>query len=172
LGDMGIEFHRAKVGDRHVLAMLKEHGGVLGGETSGHIVCLDKTTTGDGLITALQVLAVMRRTGRSLSDLADGMPQLPQTLLNVRVEQPVDLDGSPEILAAVDAVREALGPRGRVVLRASGTEPVVRVMVEGEDAAAVHAHASRIADSVRAAIGRQANASNPTPPVDSPAVGT
>src|SRR5690606_31271794 len=79
LRELGVEFRRAKVGDRHVLAMLKEHGGVLGGETSGHIVCLDKTTTGDGLITALQVLAVMRRTGKSLSELAGGMPQLPQT---------------------------------------------------------------------------------------------
>src|SRR5690606_21194442 len=156
----------AKVGDRHVLAMLKEHGGVLGGETSGHIVCLDKTTTGDGLITALQVLAVMRRTGRRLSELAGGMPQLPQTLLNVRVERPVDLDGSPEIREAIDDVQQALGSRGRVVLRASGTEPVVRVMVEGEDATTVQAHASRIADSVRAAMRR------PPGPVDSPAVGT
>src|SRR5690606_39694987 len=76
LAELGVEFRRAKVGDRHVLAMLKEHGGLLGGETSGHIVCLDKTTTGDGLVTALQVLAVMRRTGKSLSELARGMPQL------------------------------------------------------------------------------------------------
>src|SRR5690606_17268100 len=109
--------------------------------------CLDQTTTGDGLVTALQVLAVMRRTGRSLSELARGMPQLPQTLLNVRVEQPVDLDGSPGIRDAVEQVQQALGSRGRVVLRASGTEPLVRVMVEGEDAAAVQAHAARIADS-------------------------
>src|SRR5690606_18672409 len=166
LTELGIEFRRAKVGDRHVLAMLKEHGGLLGGETSGHIVCLDKTTTGDGLITALQVLAVMRRTGKSLSELARGMPRLPQTLLNVRIERPIDLDGNPQIRAAVEAVQQALGPRGRVVLRASGTEPLVRVMVEGEEAAAVQAHASRIADSVRAAIREQST------PVDSPAVGT
>ena len=166
LTELGIEFRRAKVGDRHVLAMLKEHGGLLGGETSGHIVCLDKTTTGDGLITALQVLAVMRRTGKSLSELARGMPWLPQTLLNVRIERPIDLDGNPQIRAAVEAVQQALGPRGRVVLRASGTEPLVRVMVEGEEAAAVQAHASRIADSVRAAIREQST------PVDSPAVGT
>src|SRR5690606_18164958 len=154
LGDLGIEFRRAKVGDRHVLAMLKEHGGILGGETSGHIVCLDKTTTGDGLITALQVLAVMRRTGKSLSELTRGMPQLPQALLNVQVERSVDLDGTPEIRDAVESVRQALGARGRVVLRASGTEPVVRVMVEGEDAAVVQAHAARIADTVRAAMSR------------------
>ena len=155
LGDLGIEFRRAKVGDRYVLAMLKEYGGILGGETSGHIVCLDKTTTGDGLITALQVLAVMRRTGKPLSELTRGMPQLPQALLNVRVEGNVDLDGTPEIRDAVESVREALGTRGRVVLRASGTEPVVRVMVEGEDAAVVQTYAARIADTVRKAMGRQ-----------------
>src|SRR5690606_22591290 len=166
LAELGVEFRRAKVGDRHVLAMLKEHGGLLGGETSGHIVCLDKTTTGDGLVTALQVLAVMRRTGRSWSERAPGMSRLPQTLLNVRVDGPLDLEGTPEIRAAVEAVQKALGPRGRVVLRASGTEPLVRVMVEGEDAGAVHAHASRIAESVRAAIRQQ------SAPVDSPAVGT
>src|SRR5690606_42083446 len=134
--------------------------------TSGHIVCLDKTTIGDGLVTALQVLAVMRRTGKSLSELARGMSRLPQTLLNVRVDGPLDLEGTPEIRAAVEAVQKALGPRGRVVLRASGTESLVRVMVEGEDAGAVHAHASRIAESVRAAIRQQAA------PVDSPAGGT
>ncbi len=162
LRELGVDFRRAKVGDRHVLAMLKEHGGMLGGEASGHIVCLDKTTTGDGLITALQVLAVMRRTGKRLSELAGGMPQLPQTLLNIRVEGPLDLEGTPEIQTAVEGVTRALGPRGRVVLRASGTEPVVRVMVEGEDAAAVQAHALSIADSVRAASAT----------VDSPTVDT
>src|SRR5690606_33144686 len=103
LTELGIEVRRAKVGDRHVLGMLTEHGGLLGGETSGHIVCLDKTTTGDGLITALQVLAVMRRTGKILSELARGMPRLPQTLLNVRIEGPLDLEGTPEIRAAVEA---------------------------------------------------------------------
>jgi phosphoglucosamine mutase len=153
LGELGIEFRRAKVGDRHVLAMLKEHGGVVGGETSGHVICLDKTTTGDGLIIALQVLAVMRRTGRSLSDLAAGMPRLPQMLLNVSVEQPIDVDGTPAIRAAVEEVQQILGQRGRVVLRASGTEPVVRVMVEGEDRETVDALATRLADSVRTAIG-------------------
>src|SRR5690606_40033993 len=84
LAELGVEFRRAKVGDRHVLAMLKEHGGLLGGETSGHIVCLDKTTTGDGLVTALQVLAVRRRAGKRLSDAPRGRSRLPQTLLNVR----------------------------------------------------------------------------------------
>jgi len=153
LAELGVDFLRAKVGDRHVLAMLKQHGGVIGGETSGHLICFDKTTTGDGLITALQVLAVMRQSGRSLSDLARAMPQLPQTLLNVRVREPVDPNGTPAIRAAVQEVELELGQRGRVVLRASGTEPVIRVMVEGEDREAVNALASRLADSVRAAFG-------------------
>lgn len=153
LRDLGVEFLRAKVGDRHVLAMLKEHGGVLGGETSGHVICFDKTTTGDGLVTALQVLAVMRRTGRSLSELARGMPQMPQTLLNVRVRAPVDPHETPSIRAAVEEIESQLGQRGRVVLRASGTEPVIRVMVEGEDRDTVLSLASQLAESVRTAFG-------------------
>jgi phosphoglucosamine mutase len=153
LGELGVEFMRAKVGDRHVLAMLKQHGGVLGGETSGHVICLDKTTTGDGLVTALQVLAVMRRTGRSLSELARVMPQLPQVLLNVRVREPVDPMTSA-IRAAVADAESMLGQRGRVVLRASGTEPVIRVMVEGEDRESVQLLAERLADSVRAEFAR------------------
>ncbi|MBN1240671.1 MAG: phosphoglucosamine mutase [Gammaproteobacteria bacterium] len=150
---LDVDFRRAKVGDRHVLAMLKEHGGVLGGETSGHVICLDKTTTGDGLITALQVLAVMRRTGKSLSELTRGMPQLPQTLLNVRVRAPSDPHASPAVRSAVEEAELELGERGRVVLRASGTEPVIRVMVEGEDGAAVESLATRLAESVRTAFG-------------------
>jgi phosphoglucosamine mutase len=150
---LGIEFLRAKVGDRHVLALLKERGGILGGETSGHVICLDRTTTGDGLITALQVLAVMRRTGRPLSDLAAGMSQFPQVLLNVKVREPVDPNGDPAVRSAVDRVEAELGERGRVVLRASGTEPVIRIMVEGEDRQLVNALAGRLADSVRSSFG-------------------
>ena len=153
LRDLGVEFLRAKVGDRHVLAMLKERGGMLGGETSGHVICLDKTTTGDGLITALQVLAVMQRTGRSLSELAVGMAQFPQVLLNVKVREPVDPTRSAAVRDTVDSVEEELGDRGRVVLRASGTEPVIRVMVEGEDRQQVNALAERLADSVRSTFG-------------------
>ena len=97
LRDMGVEFRRSKVGDRHVLAMLKACGGILGGETSGHVLCLDRTTTGDGLVTALQVLAVMQRTGRRLSELTSGMEQFPQVLLNVKVSRPVDPTGEPRI---------------------------------------------------------------------------
>lgn len=154
LRGLGIEFRRAKVGDRHVLQTLKESGGILGGETSGHVICLDRTTTGDGLITALQVLAVMRRTGRSLSELTAGMAQLPQVLLNVRVREPVNPADDPAVQSAVGAIESKLGNRGRVVLRASGTEPVIRVMVEGEDRQEVGALAAQLADSVRARFGQ------------------
>ncbi len=153
LQDLGVAFRRAKVGDRHVLAMLKECSGTLGGETSGHVICLDRTTTGDGLITALQVLAVMQRTGRSLSELAAGMAQFPQVLLNVKVREPVDPSQNAAICEAVDEVESELGTRGRVVLRASGTEPVIRVMVEGEDYGQVSALAERLAASVRSSFG-------------------
>jgi phosphoglucosamine mutase len=153
LRGLGIEFLRAKVGDRHVLALLKQRGGILGGETSGHVICLDRTTTGDGLITALQVLAVMQRTGRPLSELAAGMSQLPQVLLNVKVRSPVDPNGDPAVRKALDSVEAELGERGRVVLRASGTEPVIRVMVEGEDRQLVNALAGRLAESVRSSLG-------------------
>jgi phosphoglucosamine mutase len=152
LRELGLDFLRAKVGDRHVLMLLKEHGGILGGETSGHLLCLDKTTTGDGLIAALQVLAVMRRTGKPLSKLAEGMSRLPQVLLNVKTSQRIDPFEKPEIRCALEQVESELAGRGRVVLRASGTEPVIRVMVEGEDQDQVSAYASRLADSVRSTI--------------------
>jgi phosphoglucosamine mutase len=154
LRDRGVAFHRAKVGDRHVLQMLKEHGGILGGETSGHLLCLDRATTGDGLVTALQVLAVMQRTGRKLSELTKGMDQFPQVLLNVKIREPVDPTTNATIREAIDDVEAQLGARGRVVLRASGTEPVIRVMVEGEDRYQVSALATSLADSVRATFGR------------------
>jgi phosphoglucosamine mutase len=154
LRGLGVEFLRAKVGDRHVLALLKEKGGVLGGETSGHIICLDRTTTGDGLITALQVLAVMRRTGRPLSELAAGMQQFPQVLLNVKVREPVDPTRDAAVREALGRAESELGSRGRVVLRASGTEPVIRVMVEGDDRHQVDTLAGRLADAVRASFGQ------------------
>jgi phosphoglucosamine mutase len=153
LRNLGVTFLRAKVGDRNVLAMLKDKGGILGGETSGHVICLDRTTTGDGLITALQVLSVMQRTGRSLSELAAGMEQFPQVLLNVKVREPVDPTRDPAVRDALGAAESELGSRGRVVLRASGTEPVIRIMVEGEDAHQVSALAGRLAESVRSSFG-------------------
>jgi len=151
LGDRGIDFLRASVGDRYVLQMLREEGGVLGGETSGHLLCLDKTTTGDGLIAALQVLAVMKQSGKSLAELAAGMERFPQKLVNVRVRQRFDAGAHPDVAAAIGDVERALAGRGRVVLRASGTEPVIRVMVEGEDAATVAAHAAALAAVVEGA---------------------
>ena len=151
LAEAGVPFKRAKVGDRYVMAMLKEHGGVLGGETSGHLLCLDKSTTGDGLINGLQILSVMKKTGKTLTQLVDGMPKFPQTLVNVRVADRTDPQVRPEVQDAVLAVEKTLGERGRVVLRPSGTEPVIRVMVEGEKQDQVEALAAQLADSVRAA---------------------
>jgi phosphoglucosamine mutase len=148
----GIEFLRARVGDRYVLAMLKEHDAVLGGETSGHLLCLDRTTTGDGLISALEVLAVMKRTGRPLAELVAGMPKFPQVMINVRVKERVDPAQSPVIQAAVQRAEKALGTTGRVVLRASGTEPVIRVMIEAQDEAVATRQANELADAVRNAI--------------------
>jgi phosphoglucosamine mutase len=150
LKERGIGFRRAAVGDRYVLQMLRDEGGMLGGETSGHLLCLDKATTGDGLVAALQVLAIMKQTGKSLAELAAGMPRFPQKLINVRVTQRYDVKSNASVQAAVQSVEAALGDRGRVVLRPSGTEPVIRVMVEGEDDALVEAHARRLAEVVRA----------------------
>jgi len=128
-----IEFKRARVGDRYVLETLCETGGIIGGETSGHLICLDRTTTGDGLVAALQVLAVMRRTGKTLSALTVGMAKYPQRMLNVRTEKSLDPSKSSKIQDAISQVEGELSDSGRVVLRASGTEPVIRVMVEGEN---------------------------------------
>ena len=148
----GIDFHRAPVGDRYVLELLKREGGVLGGETSGHLLCLDRTTTGDGLVSALQVLAVMKRTGRSLAELAAPMRQFPQVMVNVKVRERIDPRQSPPIQAHVQRVEQALGKTGRVVLRASGTEPLIRVMVEGQDEQVVTRYANELAETVRRAV--------------------
>lgn len=151
LAELHVDFRRAQVGDRHVLGMLQEVGGTLGGETSGHILCLDKTTTGDGMISALQVLAVMKSTGAGLAELCAPMPKYPQVLLNVRVARRFDPLSHAGVLEAVAAVERRFEGRGRIVLRASGTEPVIRVMVEGYDAKLVKKAARDIADAVAAA---------------------
>jgi phosphoglucosamine mutase len=148
----GIDFRRAAVGDRYVLAMLRETHGSLGGETSGHILCLDKTTTGDGLVCALQVLAVMRQTGLELAELASGMRKFPQVLLNVKVKARCDPGQVPAIQEAVARIEARLGAEGRVVLRASGTEPVIRVMVEGRDEATTRAAAAELAEVVKNSV--------------------
>lgn len=148
LVEEGVEFKRAKVGDRYVLELLKETGGTLGGETSGHLLCLDRTTTGDALISALQVLAIMKRTGCSLAELAAPMPKFPQVLENVRTARRIDPASSPRIQEAIARAQARLGGAGRIVLRASGTEPVIRVMVEGADEKLVHELAKELAASV------------------------
>jgi len=143
-----IEFTRAKVGDRYILEVLKEKGGTIGGETSGHMIVLDKATTGDGLVCALQILAIMKKSGKRLSELAAGMPKYPQTMVNVRTSSRLDPDTSGEIQAAVALAEGELADAGRVVLRASGTEPVIRVMVEGQDHDQVVSIANRLATVV------------------------
>jgi phosphoglucosamine mutase len=152
LGTAGVSFKRAAVGDRYVLAMLEEQHGVLGGENSGHIVCLDRVTTGDGIVAALQVLQALHVSGQTLADARAPVKKYPQVLVNVKTSSKVDLQVAG-VRAAVSSVEKRLDGRGRVLLRASGTEPVVRVMVEGEDAAMVNALAEDIAAAVRAAAG-------------------
>ncbi len=152
----GIAFKRAPVGDRHVLAMLLAEEWDLGGESSGHVICLDKSTTGDGIITALQVLTVMMESGRTLAELKAGMQLYPQSIVNVPVPRAsgagaFDPQRSPRVLAAVRAAERELADRGRVLLRASGTEPVIRVMVEAADAELVRRLSEALAESVRMA---------------------
>ena len=153
LRQQGIEFKRAAVGDRYVLAMLRETGGEVGGESSGHILLLDKTTTGDALMAGLQVLAVMRETGQSLAELAAGMPRFPQTMINVKVAKRFDPKGVPEVQDALTKVSARLGEDGRVVLRASGTEPVIRVMVEARE----ETDTVRCAEEIAAVVRRVAS---------------
>lgn len=146
---LGIPFVRAKVGDRYVLEKMQELGWRLGAENSGHVITLDKTTTGDGIVAGLQVLAAMIHTGMSLYDLSSGMKLLPQILVNVRfagANDPLEHDDVKRVTAQVE---EALSGKGRVLLRKSGTEPLIRVMVEGEDEAQVTAYAHQIADMVK-----------------------
>jgi phosphoglucosamine mutase len=135
--------------------MLRETGGTLGGETSGHILCLDKTTTGDGVVSALQVLAVMKQTGRSLAELTSGMRKYPQVLLNVKVAKRFDPAGVPSVQNAVRRIEARMAGNGRVVLRASGTEPVIRVMVEGKDENSTRAAATELAEVVKAAAAEE-----------------
>ena len=150
LRELGIPFARAKVGDRYVLEMMEQRGWRLGGESSGHIICRDVTTTGDGIVSALRVLAAMSARGESLHALRSRVSKFPQTMINVRVGRQTELAGNGAIGDAVRVVENQLGERGRVLLRASGTEPVIRVMVEGSDAVEVERHAQALADVVRA----------------------
>ena len=153
LQDLGIPFQRTKVGDRYVVEALKENGWILGGEASGHILCSDLNTTGDGLVSALQVILALCESGKSLSELKAGMQKFPQTMINVRLSAKVAIDDNKAINAAVAAAEKALGDRGRVLLRPSGTEPLIRVMVEGEDQDLVEQQVTAIAKIVEQQVG-------------------
>jgi phosphoglucosamine mutase len=144
--------HRAKVGDRYVMEKLQQLGGQLGGEASGHIICLDKTTTGDGIVAALQVLAEIQQSGNSLHALRSVVTKYPQQLINVRVKKMVDIDANEDITRAVQAVEAELGSEGRVLLRPSGTEPVIRVMVEGRDAPLTKKLAQQLASTIEGVL--------------------
>ncbi len=146
----GIPFVRAKVGDRYVNEQLLAKGWQLGGESSGHLICRHVSTTGDGIVAALQILRVMVGTGRSLADLCGDMVKYPQTMINVRISERIDPDANTAIVEAVQQTESELGSRGRVLLRTSGTEPVIRVMIEGDDAEEVSRRCQALADVVEA----------------------
>ena len=146
---LGVPFARARVGDRYVLELLREKGWDLGGENSGHIICLDKHTTGDGIVSALQALQAMRESGRGLAELTAGLVMYPQVLVNVAVPRGFDWQAHASIATAKTQAEDALDGRGRVLLRPSGTEPVLRVMVEGEPRDAIQSAADAIAAAVR-----------------------
>ena len=150
--DQGIAFMRASVGDRYVMELLKAHNGVLGGESSGHIICLDRTSTGDGIVSALQVLASLVQSGKSLHQLKRGMNKYPQHMINVPLARRIDIEHSALIQDAVREAETCLSDKGRVLLRPSGTEPLIRVMVEGEDGALVLSQAQRLAEVVEQAV--------------------
>jgi phosphoglucosamine mutase len=145
-----IEFVRAKVGDRYVLEELAARGWLLGGEGSGHLLALDKHTTGDGIVSALQVLQAVSRSGKSLAQLVEPVTLFPQVLVNVRLKPGQDWKSAPKLAETQAAVQRELGNDGRLLIRPSGTEPLVRVMVEARDAAQAKACAERLADILRA----------------------
>jgi phosphoglucosamine mutase len=150
--EQGIPFVRSNVGDRHVIQKMKEYNWVLGGESSGHIICSDVTTTGDGVISALQVVYALGILGAPLAEAKRGMLKMPQTMINVRIKKKVDISTSVEIKQAVIAAEARLADKGRVLLRPSGTEPLIRVMVEGEDLALVNTLAKELAVVVEEAL--------------------
>ncbi|WP_322009781.1 phosphoglucosamine mutase [Paraburkholderia sp. J12] len=149
---LGVQFVRAAVGDRYVLEQLREHGWQLGAEGSGHILSLDRHTTGDGIVSALLVLAAMKRSGKTLSELLDGVTLFPQRLINVRIAQGADWKGNAAIKKSVADAEAELKGSGRVLIRASGTEPVLRVMVEAQEERDANHYAEAIADTVKRSI--------------------
>ena len=150
---LGIEMVRTAVGDRHVLAEMERRGVNLGGEQSGHVIFLDHEPSGDGLLTALKTLEVVTASGRSLAELAAGLEIFPQILLNVRVREKPDIDSIPDVHESVAAAQASLDGRGRLLVRYSGTEPVLRVMAEGPDEGELRELAGRIAEAARRRLG-------------------
>ena len=150
--NLNMNFHRAQVGDRYVMEMLHKNNLKLGGESSGHIINLDMTTTGDGIISALQVLDIMVDSDKSLFDLKSGMEKYPQMMINVKIDKDVDLSKMTNVQDAVRTAESELGDKGRILLRPSGTEPLVRVMVEGEIETQVNAIAESLANEVRSGL--------------------
>lgn len=155
LARSGINLARTDVGDRYVMEKMREEGYNFGGEQSGHMIFLDHATTGDGTLAALQVLAIMVKTGKPISELAKVMTPFPQVLLNVKVKARVPLDRLPKTTAGIEGVREALGAKGRVLVRYSGTEAKLRVMIEGEDEAKIKEMAESIAETATSEIGQK-----------------
>ena len=147
-GELGVSFVRAKVGDRYVLEELKRNGWLFGGESSGHILALDRQTTGDGIVSALQVLSAMRRSGRSLAELTADLQLLPQVLVNKRIPAGYDWQNDRDFSRTVEACRTEVEGRGRVLIRPSGTEPLLRIMVEADDAYLAAELTSRMAESL------------------------
>ncbi|MGI4845489.1 MAG: phosphoglucosamine mutase [Janthinobacterium lividum] len=147
---MGVGFARAKVGDRYVLEVMQERGWLFGGESSGHLLALDKHTTGDGIVSALQVLSALKRSGKSLAECCSELQLYPQTLINKKVTPGFDWTQNGAVVAEKEAVERELGESGRVLIRASGTEPLIRVMVEAKEAAVAENMARRIADKLAA----------------------
>ncbi|AWN72673.1 phosphoglucosamine mutase [Legionella anisa] len=145
---LGIPFVRTRVGDRYVLEALREKDWKIGGETSGHIVCLDKTTTGDGIVAALQVLSIMVKQGKTLQQLIQGINLLPQSLVNLKTNYATILAEHTQVIEVVKALESSLNGEGRVLLRPSGTEPLLRVMVEGLDESIVKQHAQKLCDDI------------------------
>jgi len=154
LSSLGVGFERTPVGDRYIIERLAAMNGVLGGEPSGHVICMDRTTTGDGIITALQVLAEMERTGQALLDLRSGIRKYPQEIVNIRLSSPVDISASEPLKRAVTEAENELAGQGRVLLRPSGTEPLIRVMVEGRDQRQVLELANQLAAVVEQAMSQ------------------
>jgi phosphoglucosamine mutase len=152
LRERGISLTRTPVGDKYVMEEMLREGYVVGGEQSGHVILAEHLFTGDGMATALAVMRVMADTGRELADLADELVAYPQTLMNVRVRERVDVARVPAVADAMARVRAALGDQGRLLVRYSGTEPLLRIMIEGQDQASVQAWAEEIADAVRTSI--------------------